>query len=79
MGKGRFIALAALLFSAVSLFFFAMFIRIFDLQADQSFQLMLAGVLVCYGPLWSLTFWTEMEKRWNQPPRRDGRWWRDIL
>jgi hypothetical protein len=79
IGKGRFIVLAALLFSAVSLFIYAVFLRLFETETSKSLQLMLAATLVCYGPLWSLTFWTEMEKKWHEPPRRDGHWWKDLL
>jgi hypothetical protein len=73
LGKGRFIVLAALLFSACSLFFFALFIRIFDIHSSTSFETMLAFALICYGPVWSISFWTEMERRWRQP--KITKWW----
>jgi len=73
LGKGRFVVLAALLHSAVSLFVFAALGRIFETHTSKAFETMLAGVLICYGPVWSISFWTEMEKRWRET--RVTKWW----
>lgn len=79
IGKGRFVVFAGLLYSAVSIFFLALFIRIFDIETPAFLNSIMAAILIGYGPIWSYSFWTAMEDKWNQPRLPGESWWRGLL
>ncbi len=67
LGKARFVVLAGIAFSLVACSLFWLFVRLFDLGGSSSLNAFLTFLLICYGPVWSYSFWTLMERKWNAP------------
>ena len=65
MGRGRFVLFGAISYSALALSFLAAFIRLFEVQSSVSINMLVAAILVAYGPIWSHSFWVAMEEKWR--------------
>lgn len=65
LGKIRFVVCAGIAFSFVACLIFWLFVRLFGLDGSPSLNAFLAFLLICYGPVWSYSFWTAMERKWN--------------
>jgi hypothetical protein len=69
LGKAKFIVLAALAHSTLACSIYALIIELFAIQNSPLFTLGVLALLVCFGPLWSYSFWVRMEKTWAASER----------
>jgi hypothetical protein len=69
LGKAKFIVLAALAHSALACLIYVSILELFAIDNSPLFTFAVLTVLVCFGPLWSYSFWVRMEKAWAASER----------